>query len=120
MDELSEKLAGILNDPESMQRVRQMAQSLLGSEKTEQEPPNTENPLSLLTGEGMPDAKQLKTIMGIMSKLNSTAGDNRAELLLALKPHLSEQRRSKVDSAVKILKLIELLPLLKDSGLIDF
>ena len=38
MDDLSEKLADILNDPESMNRVRQMAESLLGSEQQEQQP----------------------------------------------------------------------------------
>ena len=30
MDELGDKLSAILNDPESMERVKQMAQSLLG------------------------------------------------------------------------------------------
>ena len=32
MDELGDKLSAILNDPESMERVKQMAQSLLGGE----------------------------------------------------------------------------------------
>ena len=31
MDDLSEKLAELLNDPESMNRVRQMAENLLGN-----------------------------------------------------------------------------------------
>ena len=33
MDDLSEKLTGILNDPESMERVKQMAESILGGGK---------------------------------------------------------------------------------------
>jgi uncharacterized protein len=32
MDELGDKLSAILNDPDSMERVRQMAQSILGGE----------------------------------------------------------------------------------------
>ena len=35
MDDLSEKLTGILNDPESMERVKQMAESILGGGKAE-------------------------------------------------------------------------------------
>lgn len=116
MDDLGEKLAEILNDPESMNRVRALAENLLGSEKVGQTPPKQEQSFPFGT---MPDSEQLKNIMGIISGLNASSDDNRAGLLLALKPHLSENRRSRVDSAVKILKLIELLPLLRDSGLID-
>ena len=36
---------------------------------------------------------------------------------LADKPNLSKERQLKVDSAIKILKLIELAPLLKDAGI---
>ena len=36
---------------------------------------------------------------------------------MALKPHLSEERSKKVDDAVKIMQLIKLLPLIKESGL---
>ena len=36
MDDISEKLAGILNDPESMERVRRMAEGLLGAENSEE------------------------------------------------------------------------------------
>ena len=33
MEDLGEKLAEILNDPESMNRVRQMAESILGGDE---------------------------------------------------------------------------------------
>lgn len=36
MDELGDKLSAILNDPESMERVKQMAQSLWGEKPTAQ------------------------------------------------------------------------------------
>ena len=40
MDDLSEKLTGILNDPESMERVKQMAESILGGGKAEPPAPS--------------------------------------------------------------------------------
>lgn len=49
----------------------------------------------------------------------STVGSNRSniELLMALKPRLSAQRAKKVDDAVRVMQLIQFLPLLKESGL---
>ena len=40
-------------------------------------------------------------------------------LLRALRPLLKEERRHKVDEAVRILHLINLLPLLQQSGLLN-
>ena len=116
MDDLSEKLAGILNDPDSMARVRQMAESLLGD--GEQKSDNTASAPSLFS-EGMPSADEMRQIMGIMSKLKSSSNDSRSQLLLSLKPHLSKPRREKVDTAIKILKIIELLPYLRETGLLN-
>ena len=119
MDELSEKLAEILNDPESMNRVRAMAESLLGNDNKQEE--NKSDFSNLLRGDGMPDIKDMQKIMSVFSRLNNKGDDSRTRLLLALKPHLSKERQEKVDSAVKILKFLELLPLLKESGLLgDF
>ena len=106
MDELSEKLAGLLNDPDTMERVRQMARGLF----SDQSQPSTQQ----LPSVDMPTADEITKIMSIMSKLNASGDDSRSGLLLALKPHLSEPRREKVDRAVKILKLIELLPLIQE------
>ena len=39
------------------------------------------------------------------------------ELLRALRPLLSEKRAKKVDDAVRIMQLVQLLPTLKESGL---
>jgi len=38
---------------------------------------------------------------------------------LALNPHLSEESQRRVDTAVKILRVIDLLPALKESGLLE-
>lgn len=117
MDDLSEKLSGILNDPESMKRVREMAENLFSQKAEENKPQNDLS--SLLGGEGMPDPQQLQMLLGLFSKLKSDSDDNTSRLLLALKPHLSGDRRERVDTAIKILRLLELLPMIKESGLLN-
>lgn len=113
MDNLSEKLAGILNDPESLERIKKMAEGLLG----EKEPvPEPEPPPS--AGGGFPDVSELAGMMKVLSGLKNTGEDDRTRLLLALRPHLSEPRQQKVDTAVKILRVIDLLPALRESGLL--
>jgi hypothetical protein len=111
MDDLNQKLTEILNDPESMNRVREMAESILSDNAKKDEP---EDPSFL----GNLDGAELGNIMSIVSKLNQKNDDPRTALLAALKPHLSERRREKVDTAIKILRLLELLPLLKESGVL--
>ena len=110
MDELGAKLSEILSDPESMNRVREMAESIL-NQKSEPEPEKDD--LSALT-----DIGEISQIMGLVSRLQSQNNDPRAALLTALKPHLSETKREKVDTAIKILRLLDLLPLIKESGIL--
>ena len=113
MDDLNKKLEDILNDPGSMEKVRQMAGALLGDEENETEPENE-------SGSSPFSGADIGRIMGILGSIEHKKDDNRARLLLALKPHLTDKRRQKVDSALKLLKLIEALPLLKEAGILDF
>lgn len=108
MDEINDKLSKILNDPDSMEKVRQMAESILGEEE------------SAADDISLPDMDPaiISKIAGIVQKLN-TGGDTRSALLLALKPLVSKRRQKKVDTAIKLLRLIDILPYLKDSGIID-
>lgn len=118
MDDISEKLADLLNDPDSLNRVREMAESILGGD-SKTEPPPPDNSGSIFDNMDI-DPAQLGKILSVMSRLKSDKDDKRSKLLLALKPHLSEPRREKVDTAIKLLKLIDLLPFLKDSGMLNF
>lgn len=115
MDDLSEKLADILNDPESMERVRKIAENFLGQSGTEQPKTSPLEDLGVSIG-----AEELSSILSIIGRLKNSGNDPRAQLLQSLKPHLSEPRREKVDTAIKILKLIEIFPLIKDSGILKF
>ena len=59
------------------------------------------------------DFNMMMKAKAIFDKMNSASNKN-TDLILALKPHLSPKNRSKADAAVKILKLFEVLPMLKD------
>lgn len=117
MDEINRKLEEILNDPESMNKVRLMAESLLGEEEQTE---SAQNGDTNENSSGSFDAADISRIINIIGSMENRKDDSRARLLLALKPHLTQKRRSRVDSAVKLLKLIEALPLLKEAGILDF
>lgn len=62
------------------------------------------------------DADTLLKLMELFESMNKQGDDER--LLLALKPLLREENRDKVDTALKLLKIMSLLPLIKDSGML--
>ena len=99
-----------------MKSLNEMASNLLGNQenKTKEQ---TFDQSSFFDGI---DPVMISKIMNIISRLKSKGHDNRADLLLALKPHLSTPRQEKVDTAIKLLKIVDLLPLLKDSDLLKF
>ena len=58
------------------------------------------------------------TKMGeLFSRMNKP--DRNAELLLALKPHLRAENQHKVDSALKLSRMMSMLPFLKESGILN-
>lgn len=67
-------------------------------------------------GGATPELLQTVTRLApLLSQVNRE--DDSTRLLRALRPLLSAQRQKKLDEAIKILQMMRLLPLLKDSGL---
>ena len=64
---------------------------------------------------GMPDLSQLSAIVPILQAFNSK--DERLDFINALKPLLSEERQKKADEATKLVKLMSVLPLLRERGI---
>ena len=60
------------------------------------------------------DFETITKIASVLSKLSSQPKDPGCELLTALKPMLSPERRHKADEAIKMLQLFSIIPLLKD------
>ena len=106
MDDLSERIQSLLGDPDGMQRLKSMAESLLGGE----EKPRAPEPQSDI---------DISKLLPLIQRFNQKKSDKRTDLLEALRPHLSERRQERVDSAIKILRLIDMLPLIQESGLFN-
>ncbi len=67
---------------------------------------------------GMPDFSSILGDARMMAKISALMGmmnkrDSRAELIVALKPLLSEKRRKRADDAMQMLKLFEILPMME-------
>lgn len=105
MDDLSEKLTGILNDPESMERVKQMAESILGGGKAEPPAPSAVTGLADI-GDAL-GGEDIGKIVSVISKMKTAENDSRVQLIYALKPHLSAERQARADIRRKILKLLD-------------
>lgn len=134
MDDLTSKITQILNDPDGMDMVKNIASSLMNNDEKISDKANDSgidigNALNLLSGFSESDKSgglsdlpispaQIATITKAMGMMKNN-DDDRVKLLYALKPHLSEERQKKCDNAIKMLKMVKLLPLIKDSGLFD-
>ncbi|MEG2174416.1 MAG: hypothetical protein RR135_02890 [Oscillospiraceae bacterium] len=134
MEDFSALITQFLGSEEGMSQLRSVASALGLSDTADANPGTAAAPASAGTGDvgAMPD---LSTLLGgiqdnvggidmstilllqrALSAYNQT--DRNTELLRALKPHFSAGRAKKVDDALRILQLIRLLPLLRESGLL--
>lgn len=117
MDNISELLNSI--SPEDMEKLKGVAASLMNNnsnggnkenkeEKQEekQEEKNTQSSVNPLFSNDTTDL--IMRVAGQMNKDNDTTA-----FIKALRPLLSEERRNKADEAMKFLRLMETLPLLK-------
>lgn len=95
MDGFEEKLGSILNNPEMMQKIMGLAQSM-GSQEAKQEnaPPPQAPPI---------DGALLQAVAG-MAKQSGVDRDQQA-LLRALGPYLSRQRIQKLENAMRAAKM---------------
>jgi hypothetical protein len=141
MDDLMNKLSEVLNDPQSMRQISQLASALsetanesaAENQSSEQKSPDISSMLSALMNQpsspaansaptppaaesNQPDLGKLMQIGGIISK--SAANDKNVALLMALRPLLKEENQVKIDKLVKIFRLMAAYPLIRDSGLL--
>ena len=107
MDDLGEKLSAILSDPGQLDKIAQMARSIMGGsapkgapEETAPAPPGAPGPEPGLDL----DPAMLGKLAGLLRRSGAAGNDKRA-LLEAMKPYLSEKRRKKMDKAMKLAKL---------------
>ena len=107
MDDLSEKLSGILSDPEAMRDITALASQLgVDSPGLHKEEKPADDTAAMLTG-----------LMPMLGSLEQE--DDTTRRLEALRPCLSEERQRKLDKAKRLIRVMKLMPLLKDLPLFD-
>ncbi len=135
MADMSAAINSILSDPEAMEQIKALGGmlGLDGNKSVPQQRPAEEkvNDISsLISSIGgkpnkaenpMPDAEMLGMMMKFAPLLSSMNEDNDStRLLYALKPFLSEKRRMRVDQSVRLLGIMRILPIIKESGFLGF
>ena len=120
MDDISAAIRSVLNDPQSMAQIQGILQSL-GADGAPPAPVqntgNAANPLGSLMQNDNPMMAMLMRAAPLLTAANQE--DDATRLLAALRPLLGEARRKKLDEARRILKLLHLLPLLRESGILQ-
>lgn len=113
MDNIQDKIAQLMSDPQTLSQVQSLSKMLGFDKPVEEKPPEKEEgqlPVEMIS--------KITKLMPLFQQANQE--DDTTRLLLALRPFLSEEKCRKLDSAKKMIKMIKLIPLLKDGGLIDF
>jgi hypothetical protein len=63
----------------------------------------------------MPDLSQLSQLLPIFQALNTK--DERMDFINALRPLLSDDKKKKADEAMKLVRLLSVIPLLRERGI---
>lgn len=114
MNNIEEMISSVMNDPEQMKKVMDMAGSIMGNGGLGGDGGQAAAP----SGAGMPDLSGILSGLGklpgglaglagnFLKSTGSSSGD-KTQLLEAMKPWLSEKRRVKLDGAMKIAKVMK-------------
>lgn len=60
------------------------------------------------------DPQMIMKITKMMGMLNSSSSSPRCDLIKALKPLLSQDKRKRADEALQIMKLMDILPMIQE------
>lgn len=117
MSEFEDRINSVLNDPEQMDKIANLAKSLMGGEAQKADPGDGGMMGKLgelakgLTGGGASgrDSPDIDPAMlgkiGRLMKAGNAQNSNERALLEAMKPYLTEKRRQKMDRALQLAKL---------------
>lgn len=114
MDDISSKLSEILNNPESLNKIK----SLSGLLSQNSENKNSQNNSNSMLPNSSHDisADTMNTIMKVMPIISSiNKEDESTKFLLALKPLLGNERKKKIDQSIRMLQMMRIIPLLKNT-----
>lgn len=114
MDNINDIISSLSDD--DIEMLKGVASSILGDgNANEQKSAESDKKSVLPNGLNLSqsDLNMMLKVKTIIDKMNNTSSKD-ADLILALKPHLSEESRAKADKAIRILKLFDILPYIKE------
>ena len=113
MEGMEEKLGAILGNPQMMQQIMTMAQSLSSQPEQNHGPPpeSTPPPMDF-------DPAMIQKLMSLSGQLN--ADPQQKALLSALRPYLTGGRIEKLEKAMRAAKLANLASSAFSSGALSF
>ena len=106
MSELEERLNSVLNDPEQLGKLTQMAKSLKGGDSM---PAMQQEAVPVQSG--FPDLgidMDMLTKVGRMMMSGDGKSSRHRVLLEAMTPYLAEKRRRRIEQALKMAKMAKL------------
>ncbi len=110
MSELQDAISKIMSDPEAMKKVQSLGEQLgISSNAPPSAPPVAQTV----------ENTEMMSTLGKLAPLMSAAAPSSdvSALLNALRPFLSGEKQEKLKSAQRLISLIRVIPLIKDSGL---
>ncbi len=136
MDDLSATINQFLSNEDNVKQLQSLASAMGlsadGAKQNDSSVPNNQGSsaqlaglLSAFGGSGGQNSKKEQTQLPNMAQImklqkvfsSFSKEDDNIILLKALKPHLKEKNRKKVDDAIRIMQLISVLPMIKETGL---
>lgn len=120
MDSINDIISNLSSDDIDM--LKGVASSILGGEAEKntvnQQKENNDIAPAALMNQGLfgldnIDFDMIMKAKKIFERMNNTSNKN-VDLIMALKPHLDPKTQNKADQALRILKLFEVLPLLRE------
>lgn len=121
MSEFEDKLQSILGNPDAMNQIMSIAQSISGSSPSEGESTlsqdigaDSNNAEALFSSLGNLDPRLLQIGMRLLSEYNSN-DDRKIALLHALQPFVREDRYAKVTQAAQIARLAHVIRVALDT-----
>ena len=113
MSELQDTLRQIMSNPEAMRQVQSLGEQLglNAASSASASPAPVPAPPDKTSGDMLSAFSKLAPLM------RAPQNDEPAALLNALRPFLSEEKQERLRHAQRLIGLMRVIPLLKDSGL---
>lgn len=124
MDDITSKISQVLSDPKALEQIQELSTMLGLSDTSQSQSSNKENvdeknsELSVFDSFSSP---QLLSLIPKIAPLLSDIGkeDDTTRFLHSLRPFLSDKRKEKLDEASKLIRMMRLFSLIKDTNLLD-